>query len=182
MMCVPNRDWFCETDYLPSGPFSTGSLVKGAQTSVWMPIHWDMESHRLHFLKPTNMSPKIYLPSKCTRSDHPRVVDAGKLILARSLMWTLSKMCSSQNQICDHVYRSAHEVVRRWQWRANNGKSWGKISCVALYVYSYRGIFSGPNFCSIGGSEYGENCREPRRYKEPRKGACLNSAKPRAGS
>jgi len=44
-------------------PIVRQAFLKGAQRVVWMPIHWDIESHRHLFLYATSRSPEIHLPS-----------------------------------------------------------------------------------------------------------------------
>ena len=44
-------------------PIVSQALLDCAQTVVWLPIHWDLESHRLHFLNPQSTSPEIHFPA-----------------------------------------------------------------------------------------------------------------------
>lgn len=52
----------------------SSTLVKSPQTSVWMSIRWDMNSHRIHLLHALSMIPDKQLPSKSRRPDNPSVV------------------------------------------------------------------------------------------------------------
>ena len=45
--------------------------AQGCSACYWLPIHWDMDIHRIHFLNHPSMTPEIHLPSKSTRPDHP---------------------------------------------------------------------------------------------------------------
>jgi len=93
------------------------TLLKGTQTGVWMPIHWCMGSHRLHFPNPPSTSPDIQLPRKSTRLIIIRVGSvAGKLVLVRALTENLYSGPLSARS-CSRVLR----LVLGWQlsesWR-----------------------------------------------------------------
>ena len=74
MRKLPNRDGFLVTEILHFGPLSARIFVKGTQTSVQMPLHWDMATHRLHFPNPPMLSPYVHLPRKPRIPYHPCVV------------------------------------------------------------------------------------------------------------
>ena len=142
MRNVPNRDWIWVADILQSGSFSARLLVKVAQTSVWMPIQWDIKSQRLHILISPSMSPN--LPSKSRRPDIPGMVCCRKGDSCWSPHVNVVEKNWSLSQIWDRIDHSTHEVVSRLPWRADNGKSGGRMACVGMYDYTYRGVLSRP--------------------------------------
>lgn len=79
---------------------------------------------------------------------------AGKLILARPLLWMLLKIRWSLCQIWDHVYRNTLKVVSLLMWRAYIGKHGGRMAWDVMSLDLQRNSFWITTFVLDGGSEH----------------------------